>query len=168
MQLDSMHRFTNSLSWLRPLNLYVVIVSTTIVTCVPLSTKHFSWVQCSLSSIFRQLSSSSSNGCWKCWSGTKRHIVDFEADIEGTLESAKDTVPFGKGLARTLMCTVLQACSIFVFLFLHCRFVCGVFRSSPCLRIMTKFISGASPDHRYVYQKYTLKEARVHKNERLE
>ena len=96
-------------------------------------------------------------------------MCNFETDIEGMLESAKDTVPFGKSLARTLMwCTVLQACSIFVFLYLHCRFVYGVFRSSLCLRIATKFILVASPGHRYVYQKYTLKEARAHKNERLE
>ena len=91
---------------------------------------------------------------------TKGHIVDFEADVEATLEPPKGTVPFGKGLVSTLMCTMLQACSIFVFLSLHCRFVCGVFRSSPCLRITTKYTSEASPGHRYIHHKYTLKEAR--------
>ena len=35
------------------------------------------------------------------WS--QRHIVSFMADPKGTLESPKGTVPFGKGLARTLV-----------------------------------------------------------------
>ena len=32
----------------------------------------------------------------------KGHIVHFVADPKGTLEASKGTVPFGKGLARTL------------------------------------------------------------------
>ena len=37
------------------------------------------------------------------WGGAKGHIVGFGADPKGTLEPPKGTVPFGKGLARTLM-----------------------------------------------------------------
>ena len=33
---------------------------------------------------------------------------------------------------------------------LHCRFGCGAFRSSLCLRITTKYTLEVSPDHRYV------------------
>ena len=41
------------------------------------------------------------------WGGAKGHIVGFGADPKGTLEPPKGTVPFGKGLARTLVCTVI-------------------------------------------------------------
>ena len=35
--------------------------------------------------------------------GAKGHIVGFGADPKGTLKPPKGTVPFGKGLARTLI-----------------------------------------------------------------
>ena len=34
----------------------------------------------------------------------QRHIIGFWADPKGTLGAPKGTVPFGKGLARTLDC----------------------------------------------------------------
>ena len=38
-----------------------------------------------------------------CWfRGTKEHIVGFRADPRGIFEPSKGTVPFGKGLVRTL------------------------------------------------------------------
>ena len=36
------------------------------------------------------------------WGGTKGHIIGFWADPKGTLWAPKGTVPFEKGLARTL------------------------------------------------------------------
>ena len=63
----------------------------TLVACVPLSTKHFSSVQCSLSSIFRAWTVLKFKQfkwllkiCW-FWGGAKEHIVSFVADPKGTL-----------------------------------------------------------------------------------
>ena len=58
----------------------------TLVACVPLSTKDSKF-----SSMFTEFYSQSPD------------IVGFGADSEGTLEPPKGTVPFGKGLARTLV-----------------------------------------------------------------
>ena len=80
----------------------------TFVACVPPSTKHFSWVQCSLRIIFGvQIVFKFKKFKWLLkicwfWDGADRHIVSFVADPNGTLEPPKGTVPFGKGLATTL------------------------------------------------------------------
>ena len=40
--------------------------------------------------------------------GAKGHIVGIGADPKGTLEAPKGTVPFGKGLTRTLVAATAQ------------------------------------------------------------
>ena len=77
----------------------------TFVACVPLSPKHFK-----LSSMFTKLYIQSpvhvlQVGVKKCVGGAKGHIIGFGADPKGTLGAPKGTVPFGKGLARTLVFT---------------------------------------------------------------
>ena len=87
-----------------PIILNVVICQyQTFAACVLLSTKHFSSVQCSLSSIFR------AQTVQVVQVGVKNMLVlrwnpllVFWVDPKGTLGAPKDTVPFGKGLARTL------------------------------------------------------------------
>jgi len=51
-------------------------------------------------------------------------MVSFEAHPKGTLEPSKGTVPFGKGLARTLACVraCMRAC-------VHvCAYMCACVR----------------------------------------
>ena len=82
----------------------------TLVSFVPLSTKHFGSVQCSLSSIFRAevqvVQVAVKNMLFLRWN--QRAHYCFEGDPKGTLGAPKGTVPFGKGLARTLLIIFLR------------------------------------------------------------
>ena len=53
---------------------------------------------------------SSSSGCYKYVGLGVDPKGGFGADTKGTLEPPKSTVPFGKGLARTLACVSVHVC----------------------------------------------------------
>ena len=78
----------------------------TLVACVPLSTKHFSWVQCSVCKFYiyseetvQVVQVAIKNMLVLRWS--QRAHCWFWGRPKGQLGAPKGTVPFGKGLAKT-------------------------------------------------------------------